>query len=57
MTVKVTYSSGATAIVGGWTHSMVERMRQSWAEIRDPRSTATIEIISEDDISEDEVSA
>ena len=46
MTVKVTYSSGATLIVEGWTLGMVERLRASWAEIR-PASRATIEAVRE----------
>lgn len=49
MTVHITYSSGRTVTVTGWTHAMIERMRQSWAEIRDPKSTATIEIVSDED--------
>lgn len=49
MKVLVTYSSGNTMVLSGWTHGMIERMRASWAEIREPRSTATIEIIGDDD--------
>jgi hypothetical protein len=45
VTIRITYSSGRQEISEGWTRGQIERLRMSWAEIREPASTATVEIL------------